>query len=127
MTKRKQRGFDRYVKESLERFSSTSREEFIAAQEEIAKIDKVVRQYSYHVLWSDQDQAYVGLCSEFPALSSQANAQIDAFEGILDLVADVVRGLLVKGEPLPKAKLTGCTLTVDAFAALLHKLPEPPK
>lgn len=46
--------------------------------------------YSYSVIWSDEDNEYVGLCAEFPSLSWLAQKQEAALQGIKDVVADVV-------------------------------------
>jgi predicted RNase H-like HicB family nuclease len=46
--------------------------------------------YSYNVIWSDEDNEYVGLCEEFPSLSWLAKTQEDALQGIKDVVADVL-------------------------------------
>lgn len=43
---------------------------------------------AYSVLWSDEDQEYVGLCAEFPSLSWLAPTPEDALEGIRRLVED---------------------------------------
>ena len=45
---------------------------------------------SYRVFWSDEDQEFVGACSEFPSLSHLAKTQAEALAGIRKLVAFVV-------------------------------------
>lgn len=42
--------------------------------------------HSYRVPWSDEDQEYVGLCTEFPSLSYLSHNPLDAFNGIRKLV-----------------------------------------
>ncbi len=49
--------------------------------------------YSYNVIWSDEDNEYVGLCEEFPSLSWLAKTQEDALQGIKDVVADVLENM----------------------------------
>lgn len=46
--------------------------------------------YSYKVIWSDEDNEYVGLCTEFQSLSFLANTHDSALSGIQQLVNDVV-------------------------------------
>jgi predicted RNase H-like HicB family nuclease len=58
--------------------------------------------YSYRVTWSEEDGEYMGLCAEFPSLSWLASEQEEAFQGIRQLVADVMVDLRSKGEPIPE-------------------------
>lgn len=48
------------------------------------------KQYTYRVTWSEEDQEFVGLCSEFPSLYWLDEDQSKAFSGIIDLVSQVV-------------------------------------
>jgi predicted HicB family RNase H-like nuclease len=58
--------------------------------------------YAYRVLWSDEDQEYVGLCAELPSLSWLARTPGAALKGIRRLVAETVTEMLSSGEPLPR-------------------------
>lgn len=58
--------------------------------------------YSYRVIWSEADQEFVGLCSEFPSLSYLDEDQLAAFKGIQDLVKDVVADMEANGETVPE-------------------------
>ena len=58
--------------------------------------------YTYRVIWSEEDQEYVGLCAEFPSLSYLHEAQIDALKGIVDLVGEVVTDMVDNGETIPE-------------------------
>lgn len=58
--------------------------------------------YTYRVTWSEQDDEYVGLCSEFPSLSWLASTPEAALEGIRQVVADVVADLETGGEQVPE-------------------------
>ncbi len=58
--------------------------------------------YTYRVTWSEEDQAYVGLCTEFPSLSWLGGSQEKALRGIRQLVADVVTDMKANGETLPE-------------------------
>ncbi len=44
------------------------------------------KQYSYRVIWSEEDLEFVGLCAEFPSLSWLAGSQEEALRGIINLV-----------------------------------------
>ena len=48
------------------------------------------KHYTYRVIWSEEDGAFVGLCAEFPSLSQLDKTQGPALEGITNLVADIV-------------------------------------
>lgn len=60
-----------------------------------------VRHYTYRILWSQEDEEYVGLCEEFPFLSWVAGTQEAALDGIVSVVKDVVRDMNESGEDLP--------------------------
>ena len=59
--------------------------------------------YAYRVVFSPEDDAWVGLCTEFPSLSHLASTQVEAMQGIATLVAAVVEDMTQSGEPLPEA------------------------
>ena len=61
-----------------------------------------IHSYSYHVMWSAEDQEYVGLCVEFPLLSWLEPTQEEAFSGIRTLVADVVANMESSSEVVPE-------------------------
>ena len=58
--------------------------------------------YTYRVFWSEEDKEYVGLCAEFPSLSWLAETQEEAFQGIRDVVADVVLDMQTNNESDPE-------------------------
>lgn len=60
------------------------------------------RHYAYRVLWSPEDDEFVGLCTEFPSLSWLAPTQTEALEGIRVLVADTIKDMAVNGETVPR-------------------------
>jgi predicted HicB family RNase H-like nuclease len=60
-----------------------------------------VRQYAYRVIWSEEDQEFVGLCAEFPGLSWLDKDQNTALSGIVDLVAQAVADMESNGEHIP--------------------------
>ncbi|MBU2462126.1 type II toxin-antitoxin system HicB family antitoxin [bacterium] len=59
--------------------------------------------YAYRVMWSEDDNEYVGLCVEFPSLSWLAETPELALRGIRKVVADVVRDMKENNERLPDA------------------------
>jgi predicted RNase H-like HicB family nuclease len=58
--------------------------------------------YIYKVIWSVEDQEYVGLCSEFPSLSYLDEDRYQALVGITQLVSSVVEDMIANGEILPE-------------------------
>lgn len=58
--------------------------------------------YAYRVMWSEEDQEYLGLCAEFPALSWLDKSQDNAFKGIRKLVAEVILDLKAQHETIPE-------------------------
>lgn len=58
--------------------------------------------FTYRVTWSEEDEEYVGLCTEFPSLSWLANSPEDALHGIRQVVNDVVFDLATNGEEIPE-------------------------
>lgn len=59
------------------------------------------KQYTYRVIWSAEDQEFVGLCAEFPPLSWLAEDQEEALRGIVALVKDTVADMETSGETVP--------------------------
>ena len=58
---------------------------------------------SYCVIWSPEDEEYVGLCAEFPSLSWVATSQDEALKGIRVVVVDVLADMKKAGETAPNA------------------------
>lgn len=59
--------------------------------------------YTYRVRWSAEDDAYVGTVAELPSLSWIAADQVEAFQGIRELVAGVLDDMQASGETPPEA------------------------
>ena len=64
----------------------------------LAEIDH----YTYRVVWSDEDEQFVGLCAEFPSLSWLASSPEEALRGILKVAAKVVKDMKACSEPVPE-------------------------
>jgi len=58
--------------------------------------------YAYRVIWSDSDQAYVGLCVEFPNLSWLAGTPEAALKGIRSVVAEGIKIMKADGDSIPE-------------------------
>jgi len=58
--------------------------------------------YTYRILWSEEDNEFVGLCAEFPSLSWLARSQESALKGIRSIVAEVVQDMKNSGEIVPE-------------------------
>lgn len=46
--------------------------------------------YTYRVVWSEDDQRYVGVCTEFPSLTHLASSHDEALDGVIALVRDAI-------------------------------------
>jgi predicted HicB family RNase H-like nuclease len=60
------------------------------------------RHYAYRVLWSPEDDEFVGLCTEFPSLSWLDTDQDQALIGIRGLVADSLKDMAASAETVPQ-------------------------
>ncbi len=60
------------------------------------------KRYTYRVLWSEEDDEYVGLCAEFPSLSWLHESMEGALRGIARLVADALADMQSSGEVPPE-------------------------
>ncbi|PZG02881.1 type II toxin-antitoxin system HicB family antitoxin [Micromonospora deserti] len=61
-----------------------------------------VSHYTYRVTWSAQDNEFVATCAEFPSLSWLASSQIEALQGLQDLLREVIADMEEQGEPVPQ-------------------------
>lgn len=58
--------------------------------------------YTYRLIWSVEDEEFVGLCAEFPSLSYLDPNRSQALKGITNLVKDVVADMETNGETIPE-------------------------
>lgn len=58
--------------------------------------------YTYRVTWSEEDQEYVGLCTEFPSLSWLGKTPEVALKGIRKIVEDVIKDMRRTHEEIPQ-------------------------
>lgn len=86
-----------------------------------------VSHYAYRVMWSAEDDEFVATCAEFSSLSWLAFSQVEALQGLQDLLRDVIVDMAEQGEQVPpdqrdRAQLpdrpggVGEALTADSFA-----------
>ena len=61
-----------------------------------------IDQYTYRVVWSEDDQEFVGTCAEFPSLSWLKATPEAALKGIRALVKSVVEDMQDSGEVIPE-------------------------
>ena len=61
-----------------------------------------INHYTYRVIWSEDDNEFVGLCAEFPSLSYLASTKQEASSGIHQIVADVVEDMAANDEAIPE-------------------------
>ncbi len=62
----------------------------------------LVDRYTYRVLWSEDDQEFVGLCAEMPSLSWLDQDRSKALTGIVKVVRQVVQDMEKSGEDIPE-------------------------
>ena len=58
--------------------------------------------YMYRVTWSEDDQEYVGLCTEFPSLSWLDQTPELALKGVREIVESVIEDMKQTGEEIPQ-------------------------
>ncbi len=63
---------------------------------------KGIDRYTYRVTWSEEDQAHVGLCVEFPSLSWLADDPEHALKGIRQLVSECIEDMRESNEQIPQ-------------------------
>jgi predicted HicB family RNase H-like nuclease len=61
-----------------------------------------VSHYTYRVSWSADDAEYVATCVEFPSLSWLAASQVEALQGLQELLGEVVTDMVAAGEQVPE-------------------------
>jgi len=58
--------------------------------------------YTYRVIWSEEDDAHIGLCAEFPSISWIAATPEGALRGIRKQVANIIKDMEANKESVPK-------------------------
>ena len=62
----------------------------------------VADKYTYRLVWSEEDQEYVGLCAELPSLSWLESSQEAALRGIVEISREAVADMTKRHEPIPE-------------------------
>jgi len=75
--------------------------ELEAAERAAQRLSAIADCYTYRVIWSEDEQAFIGLCAEMPRLSHFDETREAACTGIRGLVIGVLADMLEKGETLP--------------------------
>jgi predicted HicB family RNase H-like nuclease len=71
----------------------------VAAGEQ-GKLD--TRDYLYSVVWSEEDEAFIGRVLEFPSLAAHGSTQAKALSEIRSVVQHAFEDMLDSGEDLPE-------------------------
>ena len=58
--------------------------------------------YTYRLLWSEDKQRYLGVCTEFPSVVYEATSTTDALAGIQRRVSDELTDLARQKKPHPE-------------------------
>lgn len=66
----------------------------------VARLD--VSHYTYRVTWSAEDGEFLGTCAEFPSLSWLASSQIEALQGLENLLREVIADMEEQDEQVPE-------------------------
>ena len=75
--------------------------------------------YAYSVMWSEEDQAYIGRVAEFASLAAHGASPALALREITEVVGGVLEDLVESGEPVPPP------LSKRPFSGKLHlRMPE---
>ena len=60
-----------------------------------------VKKYTYRIIWSEEDQEFIGLCAEYPSLSWLDPDPDNALKGIRSIVRDCIEDMSRTGEDIP--------------------------
>ncbi|GAA4670321.1 type II toxin-antitoxin system HicB family antitoxin [Phytohabitans rumicis] len=61
-----------------------------------------VSHFTYRVTWSAEDGEFLATCAEFPSLSWLASSQIEALQGLENLLREVIADMEEQGEQSPQ-------------------------
>jgi predicted HicB family RNase H-like nuclease len=74
-------------------------------------LEELASKYTYRILWSDEDEAHIAYCLEFPSLSAHGDTQAEALNEIQSAVLGSLNWLRDEGneapEPLGQKKFRG--------------------
>ena len=76
-----------------------------------------VDRYPFRVMWSEEDDEFIGLCAEFPGLSWLAAPPESVLKGIRSVVQKCLKDVESSGEDVPYRQLhKGDPLSIRAFS-----------
>ncbi len=62
-----------------------------------------IEKYTYRVMWSEEDEEFIGLCTELPSLSWLASTSSKALKGIQAVVKECISDMSKNNEEIPLA------------------------
>lgn len=65
-------------------------------------MDQIVDKYTYRIEWSEEDQAYIGRCLEFPGLAAHGDSSESALKEIKTVVNESVKWLKDDKKSIPE-------------------------
>ncbi|GAA0381595.1 hypothetical protein GCM10009541_25170 [Micromonospora gifhornensis] len=60
-----------------------------------------ITHYTYRVTWSAEDREFVATVAELPSLSWLAPSQVEALQGLQELLREVIEDMQEQGEQVP--------------------------
>lgn len=69
-------------------------------------MDSRTNRYSYQVQWSDEDNAYIATCAEFPSVSAFADSPPDALAEVMQVIDASIELLEEEGDTPPEPMAT---------------------
>ena len=63
---------------------------------------KMIEKYTYRIEWSEEDQAHVAKCLEFPSLAAHGSTVEAALKEIEHVVTETINWLIEENEPVPE-------------------------
>ncbi len=68
-----------------------------------------MHRYSYHVQWSEADDAYIAKSPEFPYLATDGQTPQEAIAELQEVIEASIEILQEKGVPLPEPQVLAAT------------------
>ncbi len=97
---KQQTGSVESIGRTVENSKAMARKKANVAAQQGGQLD--TRDYVYSVVWSEEDQAYIGRVLEFPSLAAHGNTQAKALNEIRSVVQHALDDLTRSGEEVPE-------------------------
>jgi len=65
-------------------------------------LNKNIDKYTYRIEWSEEDEAYIARCLEFPSLATHGESQDQALDELKTVVKESIEWLEEDREPIPE-------------------------